>query len=86
VQHTNGKTEFLFDASTAQICVHYVFPHSGHVPAGIWSAPSNRGPMSHLAGYEIGNQKPAGVTRTSSGSNGSIVLGETARILTYRGR
>ncbi len=32
VQHKNGKTEFLFDAPTAQICVHSEFPHGGHTP------------------------------------------------------
>jgi hypothetical protein len=32
-QHTNGKTEFLFDPPpTTQICVHSVFPHGGHTP------------------------------------------------------
>jgi hypothetical protein len=32
VQHKNGKTEFLFDPPTAQICVHSLFPHSGYTP------------------------------------------------------
>ena len=32
VQHKDGKTEFLFDPPTAQICVHSVFPHGGHTP------------------------------------------------------
>jgi hypothetical protein len=32
VQHKNGKTEFLFDPPTAQICVHSLFPHGGYTP------------------------------------------------------